>query len=184
MKKTELINFANTITSMNISLHKQTKAGKWYECEYSKDFTDIELNTTYGVCINGNSIDFDFKTGKNEDTIYKTFITQFINKYEMKRVVLIDGEIRTKTKQECLQEFKNSNRINKYFFYTTLYGIGFFSYFMNNDLINDTVLSIGKYLKENNITFKNETSEAGWVTRLVIKKDIQIHNNLLENYNL
>lgn len=184
MKKEILTKFAKDITNNDIILLKQTHGGKWYECKYISDFTDIELDAVYGVCVNGNSVDFDFKTGKNEDTIYKTFITQFINKYETKRMVLIDGEIKNKTKQECLSEFKNNNRVSKHFFYTTLYGIGVFSFFMNDSMIEHIKSNMLEYLSSNSISCNTETSEAGWVTRFMIKKDVEIHNQLLNNYEI
>ncbi|TXG85754.1 MAG: hypothetical protein E6R13_01700 [Spirochaetes bacterium] len=182
MKKIELERFANAITNCNIKLHKQIIGGKWYECKYTSEFDEIELNVVYGISINDNSILFDFKTGKSEDSIYKTFITQYINKYEIKRLVLINDELRYKTKQECIEEFRNNNRVSKYCFYTTLYGIGFFSFFMNENTILDNISIIGKYLNDNNISYKRGTSEAGWVTRLIINKNVELHNNLLSNF--
>mgnify|MGYP006914521665 FL=1 len=37
--------------------------------------------------------------------------------------------------------------------------------------------NIGKYLKDKDINFKIGKSEAGWVTRIIINKDIYTHNN-------
>lgn len=183
MNKRQLTDFANDITKCEVKFLKQVKFGKWYEQEFTSDFESIETDSFYGVCINGGSVDFVFKTGKNEDTFFKSFITQFISKFEMKRTVLINGEIRCKTKEECIKEFKNNNRVSKYIFYTTLYGIGFFSYFMNIETEIDTMNLIGKYLKSKGIQFKPEKSEAGWVTRLIINKDVSIHNKLLTEFN-
>lgn len=183
MNATQLINISQELFNMPINILEQTKGGKWYECEYTKDFEEIKVNTVYGVAID-NTVEFDFKTGKNEDTIIKTFITQFISKYESKRLQVMDGEVRKLTVKEVKAKIKNNNRVSKYFFYTTLYGIGYFCLFNSAKSIADTHKLIGTYLDSNGIRFNAEFSDAGWVYRFVINKDVKIHNKLLSNLSI
>lgn len=185
MDKYTLKNFAESIfTGNDINFHLMTKDGKWYDKEYTSEFKEVATSQKYGVTINDDTIDFDFKTGKNEDNIFKSFVSQFISKYESKRTVLIDGEVRARTKKEVLTTLKNNDRVSKYYFYTTLYGIGYFCFFSSAQAIKEVHNELASYLKTKNIEFKNEFSEAGWVYRFVINKDITIHNNLLTNLEL
>ena len=41
---------------------------------------------------------------------------------------------------------------------------------------------LAKYLKENNISYSNEYSDAGWAYRFVISKKVEEHNELLKNF--
>ena len=190
MNKTQLQNFANSLDAENIetiTFHLQTKFGKWYEQEFTKDFTNIELENSYGVCINGNTIDFIFKVGKKYDNILKTFVSQYISKYSVKIASGINKEtykMEYPTKKDVIKKLSNNDRVSKYFFYTTLYGIGCFCYFMSSNALKITEKTLATYLKDKKIQFENEYSEAGWVYRFVINKDVKIHNELLENFNL
>ena len=183
MEAHQLQNIAFELFDTHIDILKQTQGGRWFECEYTKDFKGVNINTVYGVSID-NTIIFDFKVGKNEDSIIKSFINQFISKYESKRIVLIDGEIRNQTVKEVKTKIKNDNRVSKYFFYTTLYGIGYFCLFNNAKTIAEIHKTVGKYLVSKNVKFRTEFSDAGWVYRFVINAKIDIHNKLLTNFEL
>lgn len=181
MDNIQLIEVAKTLFEIDIKIMFQTVGGKWYECEYIPNTEPIKLNSVYGIAIDG-SIEFDFKTGKREDTILKTFVTQFINKYECKRMVIKDGEFHYPDKKEVIAKLKDSNRVNKYFFYTTLYGIGYFCFFMGEKTFNETNNKLSKYLVNKGIAFNNEFSDAAWVYRFVINKDVEKHNQLLKEF--
>lgn len=185
MKQYQLKQFAETVFNVKIEIMKQTKSGKWYECKYERTEEEIKTDTVYGIMVNDhNFIDFDFKTGKNEDTILKTFVTQFINKYESKQMVIKDGQICKPEKSEIIEKYRNSDRVNKFFFYTTLYGIGYFVFFMGRKAFENTNKKLSEYLESKGINFSNEFSDAGWVYRFVINKDVEIHNRLLEGFEL
>lgn len=184
MKKIDLENFASEIAECNIKIVLQTVSGKWYEQKYTSNFTDIESNKIYGVCVDDNSITYDFKTGKNEDSFLKSFVNQHISKYEMKQFIFKDGDLVKPTKSEVIEKLKNSDRVAKYYFYTTLYGIGFFCFFMNANTFKTVHNTMASYLKSKNISYTNELSEAGWVCRFVINKDVKIHNELLNKYEI
>ena len=55
---------------------------------------------------------------------------------------------------------------------------------MNDKTQKETNFLLKNYLDSLKISFKNEFSEAGWVYRFVINKDVKIHNNLLNNFNI
>jgi hypothetical protein len=182
MKPQDLQNIAKDIFGENVRIVLQTKSGKWYEQEYTSAFDEIKTERVYGVIVHqGTFIDFTFKTTKNEDNIIKSFINQYIANWEVKQLKVIDGELRKQTKEEVVTALKNHNRVSKYFFYTTLYGIGFFCFFMNETTFKNTYDIVANYLRKNNIPFHTEFSEARWVFRFVINKDVELHNELLTN---
>ena len=45
-------------------------------------------------------------------------------------------------------------------------------------------IKLAKYLESEGIKYYNEYSDAGWAYRFVINKDVNLHNDLLENFNL
>ena len=98
--------------------------------------------------------------------------------------IKLDGKHIGEAVGEIIAKLKNSNRVSKYFFYTTLYGIGYFCIFMSKDTFDKTNKNLADYLKSKNIEFKNEFSDAGWVYRFVINKDVEIHNTLLDEFDL
>lgn len=182
MDKNVLIKIALELFNENIDIVLQTVSGKWYEQKYEKtDF--IETEKVYGICFDG-SIYFTVKMGKNEDNFVKSFITQFINKHEIKKPFIKDGKIINQAKEQIFERLKNNDRVFKGLLYTTLYGIGFYIIFnsqKNIDIVNE---KLSLYLKSQNIDFKNEYSEAMWVYRYVINKDVNTHNNLLSNFTI
>ncbi len=185
MNNTQLINLTRDLFNVSIKIYLQTVPGKWYESKYELNTEPIELDSIYGVVVdNSGSIDFDFRTGKREDNILKSFINQFIVKYECKQMKIIDGEFCKQTKKEVIAKLKNSDRVSKYLFYTTLYGIGYFCIFMGQKNFNNTNNILAKYLQSKNIPFTNEFSEANWVYRFVINQDVKTHNKLLQNLEI
>jgi hypothetical protein len=179
MNAIEFINFANDFTGKNIQIFKPENDQKY--SSYFPYNGELLPNTKYGISFGGYIV-FDFITGKNVDNFFKTFVTQYINKYQIKQMVFIDGEYKCMSKIECIEKIKNSDRVNKNYFYTTLYGIGCFCYFMRKTTLNSYSNILANYLKSKDIQFKNEFSEAGWVYRFCINKNIELHNELLTNF--
>lgn len=180
MKTSDFLNFVNDFTGKKIKLLKPENNLKY--AAYYPYNGNIEPLTKYGVFFDGRIV-FDFVTGKNEDNFFKTFVTQYINKYQCKQMIFENGELIYPTKNQCIEKIKNADRVNKNYFYTTLYGIGVFCYFMRQSTLISYSNVLSKYLESNKITFKNEFSEAGWVYRFVIKKDVETHNEILTNFN-
>jgi hypothetical protein len=183
MKKSQFIEFANDIVKDKVIIKLQTKPGKWYECEYTEDFESLEPEKTYGIVFH-NMIQFDFKTGKNPDNFFKSFVNQYVSKFAVKEYGIFDGVFRNPTKNECFEVLKNDARVRKYYFYTTLYGIGYFCFLMRNETFEQTKKILTDYLNSKKVSFKNEFSEAGWVYRFCINKDVETHNQLLTEFDI
>lgn len=183
MEKNQLEIFARSIMNEQVYLYKQTKAGKWYEQEFRKDFTEIEPETVYGV-YSSSMLEFTFKTGKNADNYLKTFVTQYISKYATKRSEWVGNDLVKPTKEQVIEKLRNNNRVSKYLFYTTLYGIGWFCFLSGKKSFDETNEKLSAYLKSKGISFMNEFSEAGWVYRFVLNKDVEVHNRLLSEMSI
>ena len=179
MQTIEFLKFANDFTDKNVKIYKPENDQKY--SSYYPYNGELLPYTKYGIAF-GGSIVFDFITGKNVDNFFKTFVTQYINKYQCKQMIFENGELVYLTKLQCIEKIKNSDRVNKNYFYTTLYGIGCFCYFMRKTTLNNYSNILANYLKSKNIDFKNEFSEAGWVYRFCINKNIELHNELLTNF--
>lgn len=166
-----------------VEIYLQTVGGKWYEQKYEKTET-IEPLKIYGIKINGGSyIDYCFNSPKKEDSILKSFLSQYVTKYETKQSELSkDGLLIKQSKESIYAKIKNSDRVENWVFYTTLYGIGTFCFFMSAKTLKGVHLKMAEYLKSKGIDFKNEFSDAGWVYRFVINKPVEIHNNLLSEF--
>lgn len=182
--KKDFLQFVKDLTKENdINILLQTAGGKWYQRKYTNDFGKIEVNKVYGISF-GNCIMFDFKTTKNIDSVFKSFVNQYISKYMTSQMGIFDGEFRKYTKIECLNELKQSfTRISKVYFYSTCYGIGWFCFLSNDKQFNEVNLILENHLKNLNISFKNEFSEAGWVYRFLISKDLNYNSYLLNELN-
>ena len=188
MKKEIFEQLSNEILScinvkVSLMLLEDQTAKKWYDKTFTSNFEDITTETNYGVFINGYCY-FEFKTTKKEETFFKSFLNTFCRKYTYS--VMEDGFIVEKKPTEIMDvlKAKNSDRVFKGMFYTTLYGIGIFSLFLSDKAIENLKNTLGSYLKESGIDYRNEYSEAGWVYRFVINKEVSIHNKLLENYKI
>lgn len=190
MKAEQLQKFATELIGKRVTIYKKDMLIPEYQNQYQNQYHNykitIETESIYGVCID-NVIEYDFKTGKKYDNILKTFVTQYINKYATKQVLNWDVDKCCFTypdKKEVLNALKNNHRIHKYYFYTTLYGIGYFCYFMSSKAHDKAKKLLSEYLNSKKIDFKNEFSEARWVYRFLINKDVKLHNKLLENLEI
>ena len=181
METTELINFINDFTEKNVKIYKPENTKKY--AAYHLYNGEIQPGQKYGVYFD-NILQFDFITGKNEDNFFKCFVNQYINKYQSKQMIFENGELIYPTKKQCIEKLKNSERVKKSMLYTTLYGIGIFCFFMSEKTLRIYDKTVSDFLKNKNIDFNNEFSEAGWVYRFVIKKDIEIHNKLLKELEI
>ena len=185
MTATEFNNFATEFTGLRIKIYKPQDLTKWAIYSPLSNNAVLEPSTKYGICIK-NELLYDFKTTKKVDTFLKSFVNQHINKYEMKQGTyeIINGfaEFVTPKKEDILKKYTNQNRVSKYFFYTTLYGIGMFAIFTRD--IKSATSVLAEYLKSKNIQYSNEYSDAGWAYRFVINKDVDTHNKLLEGFEM
>ena len=171
------------IGSINIEfkLLENQNAKKWYDKQYTSNFTEIAENTIYGVKYDG-CIMFDFKTGKI-DNLLKSFLIKFTSRFTEYR--LIDGYYKTVSiKDEVMAKIieHNQDRVDKGLFYTTLYGIGFWA-ILSSRKDQEIAKELATYLKSKNIEYSNEYSDAGWVYRFKINKSIELHNELLANFS-
>jgi hypothetical protein len=184
MKAQQFENLAQEVTGQRIQLYEPHNPNdKW--SSYSKFNGDLQPSTKYGININNEGIIYDFKTTTKVETFFKSFINQHIQKYEMKQMnfELIDGKVHTiyPTKEEVVKKY-TTDRVTKYHYYTTLYGIGMFAFFTKDVAI--ATANLAKYLNDKGIKFYNEYSDAGWAYRFVIGKKVEEHNLLLENFEL
>ena len=179
MNKSNFENLVSEIVGKKITIYKPES-----DCKYSlyfNNFETLEPSTKYGIHIEGNIL-YDFKTTKKVETFVKSFINQHIKKYELKKAIGFEnGDFVYPTKNDVIKKYKDQNRVNKYFYYTTLYGIGMFSFF-TKDVVQANI-KLTEYLQEQKISYHNEFSDAGWAYRFVINKDVNTHNELLENFN-
>jgi hypothetical protein len=174
---------AEEVLNVNIQLFEPENPEYKYT-QYNLAQGNIKPSTKYGVYIDG-MIQYDFKTTKKIETFFKSFVNQHIRKYEMKKESweLVDGEMQlVKPKKEDIIKRYTSDRVSKYHYYTTLYGIGMFAYFTTD--INRATASLAKYLKENGIEYTNEFSDAGWAYRFCINRNVEEHNEILENFEI
>jgi hypothetical protein len=184
MTSLQFENLAKEVTKLNIQIFEPENSKDLRWSSYFKYNGILKPSTVYGIKI-GENIDYNFKTTKKVETFFKSFINQHINKYEMKQgeYKLINGQVEfIKPKKEAIIKNYTSDRVSKYHYYTTLYGIGMFAFF-TKDIVNATI-ELAKYLKSKGINYTNEYSDAGWAYRFVIGDKVEAHNKLLENFNL
>jgi hypothetical protein len=183
MNSLQFENLAKEITGLNVKIYKpENPNDKW--TSYLKFNGILEPSTKYGIYFE-DIIQYDFKTTKKVETFFKSFINQHIRKYEMKLATyeFVDGQVVAvyPKKEEVIKKY-TSDRVSKYHYYTTLYGIGMFAIF-TKDIAKATV-ELAKYLKSNDIKYYNEYSDAGWAYRFVINDKVENHNELLDNFIL
>ena len=184
MKKQYIEQYISSLTGKKIKflLLKNQLAKKWYDKSYLYLESEEMLleNTIYGIQVDG-AIEFDIKVA-NIDNIFKTLINSYISKYMTVTPILENDEIVFWTKQQCFDHLKIKGkglRMEKYFLYTTIYGFGIFSLFYDKKKLAEMVQPFKDYLEKNNITYKNEYSDAMWVFRFVTKLGVENHNLLL-----
>lgn len=56
--------------------------------------------------------------------------------------------------------------------------------FFSQSYIDKVTKPLAEYLKSKKINFYNEFSDAGWAYRFVINKDLNVHNELLNNFEM
>jgi hypothetical protein len=156
------------------------------------------------------TVGFEFAVPKNEESIIKSFVTTFCNKYKEPNPLAYSGRYGFKwdDMSESDRDFAHlhhsSNMYNKtalmeqikanmlksdiedvlckYGFYHTLYGIGIFILFGGKYEYN-AIGRMKKYLSEMNVPFRNELSEARWVFRFVINVGKDYHKVLISDFN-
>jgi hypothetical protein len=186
MKIDDFESLVSDLVDDKITLHilKDQTAKKWYDKEYARAKDEILDDTIYGVCIDSGTIDFDFKTGKNKDSLLKTFISQYSSK--VCKYDLVDGQVQRLNKKQVLDKIvkHNDHRVHKGLFYTTLYGIGMWDFF-NSDMVHNILhKEIDAFLKANEVKYTNEYSDARWVFRYKFNMDIENTNQLLSKFNM
>ena len=157
------------------------EAKKWYDKTYI-DCDIIESGKRYGIYYDG-MIQYDYKAVKIENLL-KSFLLSFSRNY--KHFELVDGYIKqVNDKDSTLKQIiaKNQNRVYRGLFYTTLYGIGFWSIFSSKRDV-DVAKDLAQYLQSKNIKYSNEWSDAYWVYRFKINKDVELHNKLLSEFKI
>lgn len=183
MKTPDFENLAKEVTKLNVKIYKPRNAKDKYTL-YDKFNGILEPSTIYGIMIN-DQIEYSFKTTVKIETFFKSFINQHISKYEMRRgsFEMIDGKVVCiyPKKEDVIKKY-TSDRVTKYHYYTTLYGIGMFAFF-TKDIVKATI-KLAKYLDSKDVKYYNEYSDAGWVYRFVIGDKVENHNKILKNFNL
>jgi hypothetical protein len=162
--------------------------------------------------ITQKQVGFDFKIPKNDETIIKSFITTFCNKYREPNPKNYDGKYygsvawndKTEKEKEYCYSHHVANMFNKkdlldkikenlntevfeniyckYGFYETIYGIGIFVLFSGIRELN-AINKMNEFLKLNDIPFSNEHSKARWVYRFVLNINKEYHLDLLKKFN-
>ena len=173
----------------------------------------IELQNEYYIYkilpISKREVGFKFVTPKKEETLIKSFITQFTNKYFEPAPIAYSGRYGSNwagmtekdkefaylhhrsnmySKKDLLNQIKeNANKketeyvFSKYGFYHTHYGIGLFVLFGLNN--KTAVVKMTSFLDRKEIPYSNEFSDARWVYRFVININKDVHKNLLNIFN-
>lgn len=155
---------------------------------------------------------FDWKTPKKEDSLFRSFITAFCSKYlEPDPSTYEDGSwernyaekwndpeshwtcspwhhhrthqySKDKLKSQIIENFsKFDSSMARLGFYETNYGIGIFTLY-GGPWVRTSLESMANYLQGQAIPFRNELSDAGWVTRFVIGLDKIAHNRILGTF--
>lgn len=179
------------------------------------DAESLELDSEYIIYkvlpTTGYRTSFKFKTPKKEETILKSFITQFTSKYLEPNPKYYDGKYPGSTawkdmtekerefcylhhrsnmfsknhlKEQIMENMKSKevdNAFSRYGFYETHYGIGLFVIY--NRYSGEAVSKMKQFLKSEDIPYTNEFSDARWVFRFVLNIDKNIHRNIIEKFN-
>lgn len=160
---------------------------------------------------------FEWKTPKKEDSILRSFITAFCSKYKEPDPATYsrncscygDTWARYETPwndpathwicapwghhvSHMLSKAKLQDQVRANFatfdsgmarlgFYETNYGIGLFTVY-GGAWITTALSDMARYLDSRGVPFRNELSEAGWVTRFVIGADKPQHAAILGSY--
>ena len=170
------------IDGISLFILKDQTAKKWYDKHYTRLEPEYELqdNTIYGIYYD-SMIQFEIKAAKVEN-LFRVFLTKFSSTFVVFNPETLECKPnKEKTRERILRA--NSDRVYKEQFYTTLYGIGCWIIFAGKH--NDEHLKqVHRQLSDMGITYSNEYSDAMWVYRFVIGKDVVTHNRILETIKL
>jgi hypothetical protein len=87
-----------------------------------------------------------------------------------------------KLKKQIIENFSKFNAATaRLGFYETHYGIGIFTIY-GGAWVDSCLNSMSQHLKACNIPYRNELSDAGWVTRFVINLTKEIHGEILKDF--
>jgi hypothetical protein len=87
-----------------------------------------------------------------------------------------------KLKSQVVANFANfDSSMARLGFYETNYGIGIFTIY-GGKWVDESLLKMKDYLSGRGIPFKNELSEAGWVTRFIMGIDKASHSQILGGF--
>jgi hypothetical protein len=154
---------------------------------------------------------FRWKTPKKEDSLLRSFVSTFCSKYLEPDPETYSGDTwekyqakwenpethwdcspwfhhrthqlsKEKLRTQVLVNFSNFDvKVARLGFYPTNYGIGLFTVF-GGAWVETSLEAMRSHLTQAGIPFKNELSEAGWVTRFVIRLDKNVHARILGNF--
>lgn len=157
-------------------------------------------------------VSFKWKAALNEEKMLRSFITSFTTKYREPNPAAYttcapyyskSWHEKTQYEQECAYMHHASNMYSKkelmeqvqtnfgksemrhalirYGFYATQYGVGIFCFFETEWVIN-AINEMKNHLRELNIPFANEYSDARWVYRFKINLSKEAHEGILERF--
>ena len=177
----EILSQTDFDVNIKIMELQNQQAKKWYDKTYI-DCDVIEGGKRYGIYYD-DMIQYDYKAVKIENLL-KSFLLSFSRNY--KHFELVDGYIKQVNDKDSTLEHiiaKNQNRVYRGLFYTTLYGIGFWSIFASKRDI-EVAKDLAQYLQSKKIDYINEWSDAHWVYRFKINKEVELHNKLLSEFKI
>jgi hypothetical protein len=152
-----------------------------------------------------------FTTPKKEENLIRSFVNQFCKKYKEPDPSCYNGVYPGSTSWENMDDLsreycylhhsshmynekqlmeqikmnmndpKIEGALCRYGFYETNYGIGIFILFAGTYEMN-AINKMKCYLKNNNIPFANEFSEAKWVYRFLLNIDKDTHAAILNKF--
>jgi hypothetical protein len=89
---------------------------------------------------------------------------------------------KSKLKEQVVSNFESFDAgTARLGFYATNYGIGIFTIY-GGSWVKESLAKMSSYLQENSIPYRNELSDAGWVTRFIIGVEKPAHMNILNGY--
>jgi len=171
----------------------------------------ISIRRPYGTRGVETVHSFYWETPKKEDSILRSFITDFCSKYKEPDPETYENNTwatyaeawhspethwncspwhhhpshqtsKEKLKSQIIAKFsKFDSNSAKIGFYETNYGIGIFTIY-GGEWVEKSISSMSNHLASLGIPYRNEISDAGWVTRFVIGLDKPAHSKILGKY--
>jgi hypothetical protein len=154
---------------------------------------------------------FTWKTPKKEDSLLRSFITTFCTKYREPDPDTYEGQSwqryaekwddpathwtgspwhhhathqvsKGKLRKQVADNFASfDSTMARLGFYATEYGIGIFTLY-GGEWVRNSLVEMSNYLAENGLPYRNELSDAGWVTRFILKLDKPTHTKILGSF--